>query len=200
MMMKYTDRTGAIAGKATNLWDKAKGWGKGAVFAKGDQYWKSANTNVTSNLKAQHANFVEKHKAHAREWASALDNLVQDLKAAKRALKAAGEDTKKRDAAETKEKKALEKMDRWLASHDNNPRGKVAQMFKFMLGGLDAADRLNKLEKAVGDAKAALATTYATKTESAVKDAQGYIEKAVKDAVSAGWKAEKLADRNTYKL
>ena len=35
----------------------------------GDQYWKSVDTNIKENLRKQHANWAEGHKAHINTWA-----------------------------------------------------------------------------------------------------------------------------------
>ena len=131
---KGTCGTMAVAGQASKLLAKAKTGYKNAKSAVGDQYWKGVTEKVGDNLKSQHGNFIEQHKAHAREWAAALDNLTKDLKAALSALQKAegldNEDPKKEkkvSAAENKRDKVLAKMDKWLESHDDQPREKIGR-------------------------------------------------------------------------
>ncbi len=187
-------RTGGFGGKAANFLNKAAAKAKGAKFALGDQYWKSANTDITKNLASQHKNFLSEHTAHAREWASGLAHLLQDLKAANgKATKTAEDEI----ALAAKKTKIKEKMDVWLKGHDYDPLAKVEQMFKFRLGGLDAEERLTKLAEAVEKAKQNLGKLDATRA-TAVETAQGYVKKVVKEAIEAGWEASQLANRNSY--
>jgi hypothetical protein len=203
---KGTCGTMAIAGQASKLLAKAKAGYKGAKSAVGDQYWKGVSEKVGDNLKSQHTNFIEEHKAHAKEWAAALDNLTKDLKAALAALqKAEGLDNddpkkeKKVKAAEDKRDKVLAKMDKWLDSHDDQPREKIGQMFEpFQLGGVKADKKLDKLDKAVHKAIDDLEGKYGPATAKAVKEAQEIIADAVKAAVAQGWKAGSLSNRTAY--
>lgn len=203
---KGTCGTMAIAGQASKLLAKAKAGYKGAKSAVGDQYWKGVSEKVGDNLKSQHTNFIEEHKAHAKEWAAALDNLTKDLKAALAALQKAeglpNEDPKKDKkvrAAEDKCEKVLAKMDKWLESHDDQPREKIGQMFEpFQLGGVNADKKLEKLDKAVHKAMDALEGKYGPATVKAVKEAQKIIADAIKAAVAQGWKAESLSNRTAY--
>jgi hypothetical protein len=205
---KGTCGTMAIAGQASKLLAKAKSVGRGAKSAVGDQYWKSVSEKVGDNLKSQHTNFIEQHKAHAKEWAAELNNLIQDLKAAQSALaKAEGlpnEDPKKEKkvkAAEEKQEKVLAKMDKWLESHDDQPREKIAQMFEpFELGGVKAEKKLEKLDKAVHKAMDDLEGKYTPITYKAVTEAQKIIADAVKAAVALGWPAKGLSNRAQYGL
>lgn len=203
---KGTCGTMAIAGQASKLLAKAKAGYKGAKSAVGDQYWKGVAEKVGDNLKSQHTNFIEEHKAHAKEWAAALDNLTKDLKAALAALQKAealdNDDPKKEKkvkAAEDKRDKVLAKMDKWLESHDDQPREKIGQMFEpFQLGGVKADKKLEKLDKAVHKAMDDLEGKYTPITYKAVEEAQKIIADAVKAAVAQGWKAASLSNRTAY--
>lgn len=200
--------TGAIAGQASKglAWVKAKG--RGAKSAIGDAYWKSVTDKVGDNLKSQHSNFLEEHKSHAKQWAADLENLTKDLKAALTALqKAEGLDNedpkkdKKVKAAEDKRDKVLAKMDRWLESHDDAPREKIAQMYEpFRLGGVDAAKKLEKLDGAVHKAIHDLEGKYTPLTYKAADEAKKILTDAIKAAVALGWEATSLSNRKAYGL
>ena len=202
---RSTCHTGALAGQASKLVAGIASKAKGAKAAVGDMYWKSADTKITENLKSQHANFVEEHKAHAKEWAADLANLTKDLQAALAALAKAekldNDDPKREkkvESAESKRDKVFSKMDSWLDRHDDAPREKVGQMFEFKLGGTKAAKRLERVEAAAHAAVEALDKTYAGKTSSAIADAQKLVTEAVAAAVKLGWPAKSLSNRTEY--
>ena len=204
---RSTCGTGALAGQGSKLLAGIASKAKGAKAAVGDMYWKSADTKITENLKSQHSNFVEQHKSHAKEWAADLNNLVKDLQSAlaelAKAEKLNNDDPKREkkiDAAKSKRDKVFGKMDSWLDKHDDAPREKIAQMFDFKLGGAKAEKRLERVDQAVHSAMDALKGTYASKTASAIADAQKIISGAVAAAVKLGWEAKSLSNRQEYGL
>jgi hypothetical protein len=198
--------TSAIAGRIGQGVAAGLSGLKGAKKMLGDQYWKSVDTNIKENVRKQHANWAERHKAHINTWTAELKNLTKDLDAAyaqKKRASARPESDKKRqskiDSADTAIERAHAAMDRWLVKYNNDPLAAAEAMFAdFTLGGIGAADKLKKVEQAAADAIASLENKYAAKTATALNDAQKNLKAAVKAAMAKGWKAENLKNIREY--
>lgn len=191
--------TSAIAGRIGQGVAAGLSGLKGAKKKLGDQYWKSVDTNIKENLRKQHANWAERHKAHINTWAAELKNLTRDLDAAYAQKKRASTQSKI-ESADAAIERAHAAMDRWLVKYKNDPLAAAEAMFTdFTLGGLGAADKLKKVEQAAAAAIASLENTYAAKTADAVKDAQKNLIAAVKAAMAKGWEAKNLKNIKEYK-